>query len=207
MNDKEFLEDLSLKMMISVEHLITELSSMRTNRAHTGLVSGISIDYHGTAMKLSELGQISVSDSTMILIQLWDKTAIEIVSKEIESSDIGINPSIDGDTIRLVVPPLTEERRIELVKIVKKKSEDAKISIRNVRRSAMDEVKDLEKKGELSQDDSRRMQSDIQKNTDESIEEISQIAQNSLDGNLYHLCVFLSRFQYVVFFLCNTNVP
>ena len=114
----------------------------------------------------------------MILIQLWDKSAVEMVSKEIESSDIGINPSIDGDTIRLVVPPLNEERRIELVKIVKKKSEDAKISIRNVRRNAMDEVKDLEKKGELSQDDSRRMQSDIQKNTDESIEEISQIAQN-----------------------------
>jgi ribosome recycling factor len=129
-------------------------------------------------MKLSELGQISVSDGTMILIQLWDKSAVEMVSKEIESSDIGINPSIDGDTIRLVVPPLNEERRIELVKIVKKKSEDAKISIRNVRRNAMDEVKDLEKKGELSQDDSRRMQSDIQKNTDESIEEISQIAQN-----------------------------
>ena len=101
-----------------------------------------------------------------------------MVSKEIESSDIGINPSIDGDTIRLVVPPLNEERRIELVKIVKKKSEDAKISIRNVRRNAMDEVKDLEKKGELSQDDSRRIQSDIQKNTDNSIEEISQIAQN-----------------------------
>ena len=151
---------------------------MRTNRALAGLISGLNIDYFGSSMKLSELGQISVSDGTMILIQLWDKSAVEMVSKEIESSDIGINPSIDGDTIRLVVPPLNEERRIELVKIVKKKSEDAKISIRNVRRNAMDEVKDLEKKGELSQDDSRRMQSDIQKNTDESIEEISQIAQN-----------------------------
>tara|TARA_Y100000816_G_scaffold75285_1_gene50916 strand:+ start:2530 stop:3090 length:561 start_codon:yes stop_codon:yes gene_type:complete len=178
MNEREFLDDLSLKMLASVEHLSSELSSMRTNRAHAGLVSGINIDYFGSTMKLSELGQISVSDGTMILIQLWDKSAVEMVSKEIESSDIGINPSIDGDTIRLVVPPLNEERRLELVKIVKKKSEDAKISIRNVRRSAMDEVKDLEKKGELSQDDSRRMQSDIQKNTDESIEEISQIAQN-----------------------------
>ena len=178
MNDKEFLEDLSLKMMISVEHLTNELSSMRTNRAHTGLVSGISIDYHGTAMKLSELGQISVSDGSMILIQLWDKTAIEMVSKEIESSDIGINPSIDGDTIRLVVPPLTEERRIELVKIVKKKSEDAKISIRNVRRNAMDEIKESEKNGDISQDESRRLQSEIQKNTDKSIDDISKISQN-----------------------------
>ena len=133
-------------MLASVEHLSSELSSMRTNRAHAGLVSGINIDYFGSTMKLSELGQISVSDGTMILIQLWDKSAVEMVSKEIESSDIGINPSIDGDTIRLVVPPLNEERRLELVKIVKKKSEDAKISIRNVRRSAMDEVKDLEKK-------------------------------------------------------------
>ena len=178
MNDKEFLEDLSLKMMISVEHLINELSSMRTNRAHTGLVSGISVNYHGSPMKLSELGQISVSDGTMILIQLWDKTAIEMVSKEIESSDIGINPSVDGDTIRLVVPPLTEERRVELVRIVKKKSEDAKISIRNVRRNAMDEIKELEKNGDISQDESRRLQSEIQKNTDKSIDDISQISQN-----------------------------
>ena len=178
MNDKEFLDDLSLKMIISVEHLTNELSSMRTNRAHTGLVTGINIDYFGTSMKLSELGQISVSDGSMILIQLWDKSAIEMVSKEIESSGIGINPSIDGDVIRLVVPPLTEERRIDLVKIVKKKSEDAKISVRNVRRNAMDEIKVLEKNGELSQDDSRRLQSEIQKNTDKSIEDISQISQN-----------------------------
>ena len=178
MNNREFLDDLSLKMMASVEHLSSELSSMRTNRAHTGLVSGLKIDYFGSSMKLSELGQISILDGTMILIQLWDKSAVEMVSKEIESSDIGINPSIDGDTIRLVVPPLNEERRIELVKIVKKKSEDAKISIRNIRRNAMDDVKNLEKRSELSQDDSRRIQSDIQKNTDESIEEISQIAQN-----------------------------
>ena len=84
MNDKEFLEDLSLKMIISVDHLTNELSSMRTNRAHTGLVTGINVDYFGTSMKLSELGQISVSDGSMILIQLWDKSAIEMVSKEIE---------------------------------------------------------------------------------------------------------------------------
>ena len=109
---------------------------------------------------------------------MWDKSAIEMVSKEIESSGIGISPSIDGDVIRLIVPPLTEERRIELVKIVKKKSEDAKISVRNVRRNAMDEVKESEKKGEISQDDSRRLQSEIQKNTDKSIEDISQISQN-----------------------------
>ena len=129
-------------------------------------------------MKLSELGQVSVSDGSMILIQLWDKSAIEMVAKEIESSGIGINPSIDGDLIRLVVPPLTEERRIDLVKIVKKKSEDAKISVRNVRRNAMDEIKVLEKNGELSQDDSRRLQSEIQKNTDKSIEDNSQLSQN-----------------------------
>ena len=178
MNDKDFLDDLSIKMLTSVEHLSSELSSMRTNRAHTGLVTGITIDYFGTSMKLSELGQVSVSDGSMILIQLWDKSAIEMVSKEIESSGIGINPSIDGDLIRLVVPPLTEERRIDLVKIVKKKSEDAKISVRNVRRNAMDEIKLLEKNGELSQDDSRRLQSEIQKNTDKSIEDISQISQN-----------------------------
>ena len=96
MNDREFLDDLSLKMLASIEHLSSELGSMRTNRAHAGLVSGMNIDYFGSTMKLSELGQISVSDGTMILIQLWDKNAVEMVSKEIESSD-----TVDGETNRI----------------------------------------------------------------------------------------------------------
>ena len=111
-------------------------------------VSGITIDYFGTSMKLSDLGQISVSDGSMILIQLWDKSAIEMVSKEIESSGIGINPSIDGDIIRLVVPPLTEERRRDLVKQVKIEIEKSKISCRNVRQKSNDELKRIGWRGE-----------------------------------------------------------
>ena len=114
MNEREFLDDLSLKMLASVEHLSSELSSMRTNRTHAGLVSGINIDYFGSTMKLSELGQISVSDGTMILIQLWDKSAVEMVSKEIESSDIGINPSDDGDTIKVGCPSSKRREKIRI---------------------------------------------------------------------------------------------
>ena len=128
-------------------------------------------------MKLSELGQISVSDGSMIIIQLWDKSAINSVAKDIEASDIGINPSIDGDIIRLVVPALNEERRLELVKSLKKKAEDAKISVRNIRRNGMDEIKLLEKSSDISQDESRSLQSQIQKITDESIELLSEISK------------------------------
>ena len=169
--------DVRSKMANTIAYFREDISGMRTNRAHSGLVSGLMVDYHGTQMKLSELGQISVSDGSMILIQLWDKSAVASIAKDIESSDLGINPSIEGDTIRLGVPPLNEERRLELVKSLKKKSEDTKISIRNVRRSGMDEIKLLEKSSEISQDDSRRFQSEIQKSTDDNIDLISNISQ------------------------------
>jgi len=173
----QIIKDINSKMDNSVDYFQEELSGMRTNRAHTGLVSGMTADYHGTNMKLSELGQISVSDGSMIIIQLWDKSAINSIAKDIEASDIGISPSIDGDIIRLVVPPLNEERRLELVKSLKKKSEDAKISVRNIRRNGMDEIKLLEKSSDISQDESRSLQSQIQKITDESVELISEISK------------------------------
>lgn len=173
----QIIKNINSKMSSSVDYFQEELSGMRTNRAHTGLVSGMTIDYHGTNMKLSELGQISVSDGSMIIIQLWDKSAINSVAKDIEASDIGINPSIDGDIIRLVVPALNEERRLELVKSLKKKAEDAKISVRNIRRNGMDEIKLLEKSSDISQDESRSLQSQIQKITDESIELLSEISK------------------------------
>ena len=145
---------------------------MRTNRAHAGLVSGLNIDYFGSSMKLSELGQISVSDGTMILIQLWDKSAVEMVSKEIESSDIGINPSIDGDTIRLVVPPLNEERRIELKKLIKSIGEKCKVSIRNVRREANEDLKKLLKAKEIGEDDEKTFEKKVQVITDNHIKSV-----------------------------------
>ncbi len=177
MSNSELIINLQTKMSNSVQFFKDELDGMRTNRASAGLVSGLLINYHGTDMKLSELGQISVSEGKMIIIQLWDKTAVESTSKELEKANLGMQPNVDGDKIRLVVPPLTEERRLELVKSVKKKTEDAKISARNIRRAAMEEVKDLEKEGSLSQDESRRYQTEIQKETDSTIENISNISQ------------------------------
>ena len=178
MSNSELITNLQTKMANSVQFLKDELDAMRTNRASTGLVSGLLVNYHGTDMKLSELGQISVSEGKMLIIQLWDKSAIESISKELEKANLGMQPNIDGDKIRLIVPALTEERRLELVKSVKKKTEDAKISARNIRRSVMEEVKDLEKDGDLSQDESRRYQTEIQKETDSTIENISNISQH-----------------------------
>ena len=178
MSNSELITNLQAKMANSVQFLKDELDAMRTNRASTGLVSGLLVNYHGTDMKLSELGQISVSEGKMLIIQLWDKSAIESISKELEKANLGMQPNIDGDKIRLIVPALTEERRLELVKSVKKKTEDAKISARNIRRSVMEEVKDLEKDGDLSQDESRRYQTEIQKETDSTIENISNISQH-----------------------------
>ena len=178
MSNSDLITNLQSKMSNSVQFFKDELDGMRTNRASTGLVSGLLINYHGTDMKLSELGQISVSEGKMIIIQLWDKGAVESTSKELEKANLGMQPSVDGDKIRLIVPPLTEERRLELVKSVKKKTEDAKIAARNIRRSVMEEVKDLEKDGGLSQDESRRYQTEIQKDTDSTIENISSISQH-----------------------------
>ena len=177
MNNSETIKNLEKRMLSSVEFLREELNGMRTNRAHSGLVAGLMIDYHGTEMKLSDLAQISISDGRVIIIQLWDKGVVNSVAKDIEMSELGMQPNIDGDKIRLVVPSLNEERRKDLVKSLKKKSEDAKVAGRNVRRSGMDEVKELEKSGDISQDESRRIQTEIQKTTDSTIDQISSISQ------------------------------
>ena len=178
MNPETILSEMKKRMDGAILSLDKALSSMRTNRAHTGLVENIIVDYQGMEMPISQLAQVSVSDGQMLIIQPWDKSISETIAREISTSDIGMKPNVDGDLIRLTVPALTQERRNEIVKLVRKRTEEGKISVRNVRRSSIEEIRNLEKNSGLSQDESRRAQSKIQEITDDNIKIIEENSLN-----------------------------
>lgn len=174
---KEILADCDLRMKRSVEVLRQELTRIRTGKASVGLVEPIRAEAYGSEMPLSQMANISTPDARTILIQPWDKSALGAIEKAIQKSDLGLNPSNDGQQIRLVLPPLTEDRRKELVKVVKKYVEDAKTAIRNVRRDANEHIKKLEKSHELSEDKSHDTQSEVQKLTDKHIKEMDHLLE------------------------------
>ena len=178
MNPETILSEMKKRMDGAILSLDKALSSMRTNRAHTGLVENIIVDYQGMEMPISQLAQVSVSDGQMLIIQPWDKSISETIARAISTSDIGMQPNVDGDLIRLTVPALTQERRNEIVKLVRKRTEERKISVRNVRRSSIEEIRNLEKNSGLSQDESRRAQSKIQEITDDNIKIIEENSLN-----------------------------
>jgi len=166
---KSVLDDGSNRMAGAITALEKEFSKLRTGRATTSLVDGIVVDYYGTPTPISQLSSVSVPDSKTITIQPWDKGAFAGVEKAIMSSDLGLNPVNDGKIIRISIPPLTEERRKELVKIAKKYTEDAKIAIRNVRRDMNDSLKTMEKDKDISEDDKKRGETEVQKLTDDHV--------------------------------------
>ncbi len=168
----ETLADARKRMSDTVEALKREMGSVRTGRAATGLVENLKIDYFGSEMPLNQLAQINVGDARLLVIQPWDKNAIDPIAKAIQNSDLSISPNIDGAIIRLNLPSLTEERRRDLVRSLKARSEESKISIRNTRRDAQDTIRMIEKEGEASQDDCQRAQKDLQKLTDDAVEKI-----------------------------------
>jgi len=151
-----------------------ELASLRAGKASTSLLDRITVEYYGTSTPLNQLANISTPDSRTILIQPWDKSSLADIEKAIMKSDLGLTPSNDGSIIRLVIPMLTEERRLELVKVAKKLAEESKVAIRNIRRDANDSIKKLEKT-EISEDESKRYQDDVQKLTDKFIAESDKI--------------------------------
>ncbi|MDO9509397.1 MAG: ribosome recycling factor [Thermovirgaceae bacterium] len=163
------------KMEKGVEHLKKELLGIRTGRAHPALVSDIKVDYYGTQTPMSQLGTISTPDARQIVITPWDKTAVKAVEKAIQASSLGINPSVDGENIRLNIPELTGERRVELSKLVKKFSEETRVAIRNLRRDSNDVFRKMEKDGSLSEDSMHDFLESIQKTTDEHIKKIDEI--------------------------------
>lgn len=162
------------RMEKAIAALKKELSSLRAGRATPALLDRVQVEYYGSMTPVNQLANINTPDSRTLLIQPWDKSSLGAIEKAILKSELGLTPSNDGSTIRLSIPPLTEERRSELVKLTKKYGEEAKVAIRNIRRDANDDIKKLEKTS-ISEDESRRHQDDIQKSTDKYIAEIEKV--------------------------------
>ena len=158
----------------TIDSLHEEFKKIRSGRANAGLVEGLVVDYYGSRMPLKQLASISVPEPRLIVIQPWDKGALSEIEKSFHKSDLGLNPNNDGKVIRISIPALTEERRKELVKVAKGKAEDARVAIRNIRRDGNEEVKTAEKDGHVSEDDSKKTLEEIQKITDEYIENINK---------------------------------
>ncbi|MBI4186831.1 MAG: ribosome recycling factor [Chloroflexi bacterium] len=168
------LQDTGDKMRKSLEVLEKELASIRTGRAAPGLVEHIKVEYAGVPTPLNQLGGISVAGARLLVIQPWDRNSIPAIEKAILKSDLGLTPTNDGTIIRLNVPPLTEERRHELVRMLRRLVEEGRVAIRNLRREAAEDLKDLEKKKELSQDEHKRAMDQLQKLTDSFIADVEQ---------------------------------
>ncbi len=162
------------KMLKSLEALKHDLAKVRTGRAHTGLLDHLQVDYYGSMMPINQVANITLIDSRTIGVQPWEKTMISKVEKAIRDGDLGLNPATQGDVIRVPMPMLTEERRKEMIKLVKHEGENAKIAVRNIRRDAIAHLKDALKKSEISEDDERRTQDEIQKLTDRYVAEVDR---------------------------------
>lgn len=164
-------------MKTSVKGFQTDLSTIRTGHASPALVEHIRVDYSGMPLPLNQLAGISAPEARMLVIQPWDKNSIRDIEKAISKSELGLNPTNDGNIIRIAIPPLSEERRAELIKIVRRRTEERKIIIRNLRHEALDVLKKLEKDKQISQDDNKRAQDQLQKLTDLTIMEIDKVAK------------------------------
>jgi len=170
MDDRLFVYE--EKMDKCVDYLVTEFASIRAGRANPNVLNKIRVDYYGTPTPIQQVANVSVPEPRMIQIAPWDKSMIKAIEKAIMTSELGINPSNDGIVIRLVFPEVTEERRKELSKDVKKKGEEQKVAVRNVRRDGVDAVKKMEKASEITEDDRKAQEKDVQKMTDKFIKEV-----------------------------------
>jgi ribosome recycling factor len=163
------------KMLKSLEALKHDLAKIRTGRAHTGILDHVQVDYYGSMIPISQVANITLIDARTIGVQPWEKPMVAKVEKAIRDSDLGLNPATQGELIRVPMPPLTEERRRDLMKVVKHEGENAKISVRNLRRDANQHLKDALKAKQISEDDERRAQDEVQKLTDRNIAEIDKM--------------------------------
>jgi ribosome recycling factor len=171
----ELKKNTEQKMQKSLDALKHDLAKVRTGRAHTGILDHVQVEYYGSFMPIAQVANITLIDARTIGVQPWEKPMIPKVEKAIRESDLGLNPATQGDLIRVPMPMLTEERRKELIKVVKHEGENAKVAVRNLRRDAITHLKDALKKHELSEDDERRAQDDIQKLTDKYVAEVDKM--------------------------------
>ena len=167
--------DLSRRMHGAVEALKHDLGGLRTGRASTALLDPVHVDVYGASMPLNQVATVSTPEARLLSVQVWDRSNVQPVEKAIRSAGLGLNPITDGQLIRLPIPELTEERRKELAKLVGQYAEKAKIAVRNVRRDAMDHLKQDEKNHDISEDERKRLETEVQKLTDDTIKEIDQV--------------------------------
>jgi ribosome recycling factor len=172
---EEIFEDLNERMGKSIESLKREYSRLRTGRASLSLLDGIRVSYYDSLTPLNQMASLAVPEPRLIVIQPWDKTAIGDIEKAILKSELGLTPINDGKVIRIAIPPLTEERRKELVKVARKMAEDNKVAIRNIRRDANDMLKDLKTEKDITEDDLYRAQDEVQKITDDFISQVDEL--------------------------------
>ena len=165
------------KMQKTVETLKHDYQKVRTGRAHTGLLDHIQVDDYGSVMPINQVATVTLGDARPIAVQPWEKKMVPVVEKAIRDSDLGLNPAVSGDVIRVPMPALTEERRKELIKVVRHEAENARVAIRNVRRDTNEHLKKLLKEHKVSEDDERHAQTDVQKLTDRYIAEIDKVLQ------------------------------
>jgi ribosome recycling factor len=170
------LSEVERKMGQSIEALHRELASLRTGRATPSLIENVSVDYYGSPTPLKQIASISAPDARAIVVQPWDKQALREIERSLMRSDMGFNPSNDGNIITVPIPPLNQERRQELVRLLKRKIEDGKVSVRNVRRDGLETLRKLERDKAISQDQNRRSQDQLQKTTDAHIKSIDQVS-------------------------------
>ncbi len=171
----EIKADADQRMDKSIESFKQELSKIRTGRAHPSLLDHLKVDYYGSDVPLSQAANIAVEDSRTLTVTPWEKPMVKVIEKAIMTSDLGLNPNTAGNVIRIPMPALTEERRKDMVKIVRNEAEGGRIAIRNIRRDANSDFKDLLKEKEISEDDERRAQDAIQKLTDQHIEQVDKL--------------------------------
>lgn len=172
------IKDAEHRMQMAVKAAQEDFHTLRTGRANPALLDAIEVDYHGTPMPINQLAAISVPEPRMLMIAPWDKQALPMIERAISNSELGLNPSSDGNVVRLSIPHLTEERRKDLIKQLHKKAEDHRVAVRNVRRHVNDNLKAQEKSHDISEDDLRRMQDQVQKLTDKYISEIDSLQKN-----------------------------
>lgn len=170
----ELKEDAETRMGKSVASLKNDLTKLRTGRAHTSLLDHITVEYYGSEVPLSQVANVSVLDSRTLSVSPWEKPMVQAIEKAIMNSDMGLNPATTGELIRIPLPPLTEERRKDMIKVVRAEGEKAKVAIRNIRRDVLSDIKSLLKDKEITEDDDRQAQDDIQKITDKYVKQVDE---------------------------------
>jgi ribosome recycling factor len=174
---EEFKQDAEVRMSKSVESLKGELTKLRTGRAHTSLLEHITVDYYGSEVPINQVANLSVADARTLTVTPWEKQMVSVVEKAIMNSGMGLNPATAGEVIRVPLPPLTEERRKDMIRVVRQEGEGARVAIRNIRRDVLGDIKTLLKEKEITEDDERRAHDDIQKITDKYIAQVDKLLE------------------------------